>query len=130
VFFVKNVRRSSSGNLIRTLPMIIAALRGEVAINIRGESSVNKANKLVSTFRKLPDAPVSRFALNIKGGRNGIIAVTRTRRSTIDLCDRPRQTTISRFNAHNGKRQHSRNRTRLPCRKPTKTNPRNKTRTR
>ena len=79
VYFVKNVRRSSSGNLIRTLPMIIVALRGEIAVNLIGESNV-KRGKLVNTFDNVPDAPITRFNLNIKGGRNGILAVTRTRR--------------------------------------------------
>jgi hypothetical protein len=104
VYFVKNVRRSSSGNLIRTLPMIIVALRGEIAINLKGESSVDRSNRLVSTFRTVPDAPVSRFNLNIKGGRNGILAITRTRRSLINICRSGRQVAQSDFNAHNGRR--------------------------
>ena len=90
VYFVKNVRRSSTGNLIRTLPMIIVALRGEIAVNLVGESSTTKSGKLVNTFDDVPDAPVSRFNLNIRGGSNGILAVTRTRRSNINLCAKPR----------------------------------------
>jgi hypothetical protein len=87
VYFVKNVRIDpKTGNQIRTLPMLIVALRGEIAINLKGESSTTKSGKLVNTFANVPDAPISRFNLNIQGGRNGILAVTRTRRAKINLC--------------------------------------------
>ncbi|NLT07392.1 MAG: hypothetical protein GXY03_13935 [Solirubrobacterales bacterium] len=103
VYFVKNIRIDrETGNTIRTLPMIIAALRGEVAINLRGNSNVGRANKLVTTFARVPDAPISRFALNVKGGRNGIIAVTRTRRNTIDICRSP-QFADTAFTGQNGR---------------------------
>ncbi|HEX2161263.1 MAG TPA: hypothetical protein VHF88_05515, partial [Thermoleophilaceae bacterium] len=114
VYFVKNVRRSSSGNLIRTLPMIVVALRGEVAINLRGESSVDRRNRLVNTFASVPDAPISRFDLRIAGGRSGILAVTRTRRSRIDLCSR-RQVAAVDMDGHNGRRRDGRTRVSTPC---------------
>ena len=121
VYFVKNVRTDpDTGNTIRTLPMIIAALRGEIAVNLHGESSVDSRNRLVSTFSTIPDAPVSKFNLNIKGGRNGILAVTRTRRSKINICN-SRQTAKSQMDAYNG-RAHNRNiRIKTPCRKTKKT---------
>jgi hypothetical protein len=113
VYFVKNVRTDPrTGNQIRTLPMIIVALRGQIAINLKGESSV-KGPKLVSTFATVPDAPVSRFNLNIKGGRNGILTVTRTARGTLSICGR--QTAESDMDAQNG-RAHDRNiRIATPC---------------
>jgi hypothetical protein len=119
VFFVKNVRIDpDTGNEIRTLPMIVVALRGEIAVNLIGESSTTKSGKLVNTFDEVPDAPVSRFNLNIKGGRNGILAVTRTRRSRINLCAKPRShVAIADFDAHNGKRLDRDIRMRTPCRK-------------
>ena len=121
VYFVKNVRIDpDTGNEIRTLPMIIAALRGEIAINLHGESSVDRRNRLVSTFSTIPDAPVSKFNLNINGGKNGILAVTRTRRSKINICN-SRQTAKSQMDAYNG-RVHNRNiRIKTPCRKTKKT---------
>jgi hypothetical protein len=113
VYFVKNVRTDPrTGNQIRTLPMIIVALRGQIAINLKGESSV-KGPKLVSTFPTVPDAPVSRFNLNIAGGRNGILTVTRTARRRLSICGR--QTAESDMDAHNG-RTHDRNiRIATPC---------------
>ncbi|HEX2160661.1 MAG TPA: hypothetical protein VHF88_02460 [Thermoleophilaceae bacterium] len=121
VYFVKNVRRDAdTGNEIRTLPMIIVALRGEIAINLRGESSTTKSGKLVNTFANVPDAPVSRFNLNIKGGRNGILAVTRTRRARINIC-RGKQIAEADMDGHNGK-AHDRNvRIKTPCKGKKKT---------
>jgi hypothetical protein len=116
VYFVKNIRiDKQTGNEIRTLPMIIAALRGEVAVNLRGNSNV-RGQRLVNTFAAVPDAPVSKFNLNINGGRNGILAVTRTRRDTIDLCDRPRGHKAEAYLSAHNKRRHDRNITlKTPC---------------
>jgi hypothetical protein len=119
VYFVKNVRiDKKTGNTIRTLPMIVAALRGEVAVNLRGNSNV-KGRKLVNTFANVPDAPVTRFNLNIKGGKNGILAVTRTRRAQINLCAKPHgHTAEADLNGQNAKR-HDRNiRIKTPCARP------------
>jgi len=93
--------------------MLIVALRGEIAVNLKGTSNV-KRGKLVSTFANVPDAPVSRFNLHVKGGRNGILTVTRTARARIDVCA-GRQTAEAAFNGHNGRR-HDRNvRIKTPC---------------
>jgi hypothetical protein len=115
VYFVKNIRIDpDTGNEIRTLPMIVVALRGEIAVNLRGESSTTEAGKLVNTFAQVPDAPINRFAMRIQGGRNGILAVTRTRRGRIDLC-RGRHVAVSRMAAHNGRTDNSRVRMATPC---------------
>jgi hypothetical protein len=117
VYFVKNVRKDPvTGNEIRTLPMIVVALRGEIAVNLRGESDTTKAGKLVNTFNNVPDAPVSQFNLNIKGGNTGIIAVTRTRRSLINICA-GRHTAEADMNGHNGRRHDRDIRMKTPCTK-------------
>jgi hypothetical protein len=117
VYFVKNVRTDPrTGNQIRTLPMIIVALRGEVAINLKGESSTTRSGKLVNTFGDIPDAPISQFNLNIKGGNQGILAVTRTARSKINLCT-SRHTAEADIDAHNGKRADQDIRMKTPCTK-------------
>jgi hypothetical protein len=115
VYFVKNVRIDpDTGNEIRTLPMIIAALRGEIAVNLIGESDV-KGGKLVNTFDDIPDAPISQFNLNIRGGKNGILAVTRTRRSLINLCSAGRQIAEADMDGQNGKRHDFNVNMRKPC---------------
>jgi hypothetical protein len=116
VYFVKNIRKDAkTGNEIRTLPMIIVALRGEIAINLKGESDTTKDGKLVNTFNGVPDAPVSKFNLNIKGGSKGILAVTRTRRSLINLCAAGRQIAEADMDGHNGKRHDFNVNMRKPC---------------
>jgi hypothetical protein len=75
VYFVKNVRiDKQTGRRIRTLPTLLVALRGEVSLNLRATTSI-RARRLVSTFAAVPDAPVSRFTLNLEGGRRGILTV-------------------------------------------------------
>jgi hypothetical protein len=115
VYFVKNVRRSSTGNLIRTLPMIVVALRGEIAVNLKGESNTTRSGKLVNTFDQVPDAPITQFNLNIKGGNTGILAVTRTRRSKINLCATGRQIAEADIDGHNGRRADQDVRMKTPC---------------
>jgi len=98
VYFVKNVRIDpTTGNPIRTLPMLIAALRGEIEINLRSQSNV-KGDHLVSTFENVPDAPISRFGLNVDGGRNGILVVTG---SKLSICGR--QIAEADVDGHNGR---------------------------
>ena len=119
VYFVKNIRiDKKTGNEIRTLPMIIVALRGEIAINLKGESDTTKSGKLVNTFNGVPDAPVSKFNLNIKGGKKGILAVTRTRRARINLCARPKSHVAEAdMDGHNGRRFDRDVRMKAPCSK-------------
>ncbi len=111
VYFVKNVRvHPRSGRLIRTLPTLLVTLRGEVAINLRATSDV-KRGKLVSTFSAVPDAPASRFELNLKGGPRGILVVSGT-----NICDRPRgQIADAEIDGQNGKRGDQAVRMGTPC---------------
>ena len=116
-YFVKNIRIDpDTGNEIRTLPMIVVALRGEIAVNLYGESSTTRGGKLVNTFANVPDAPISRFNLNIKGGRNGILAVTRTRRAKINLCA-GRHIAEVENDGQNGRRHDLDVRMKTPCSK-------------
>jgi hypothetical protein len=117
VYFVKNVRKDArTGNEIRTLPMIVVALRGEIAINLKGEASTTKAGSLVNTFANLHDAPISKFSLNIQGGKNGILAVTRTRKSKINLCAKPNSHRAAiDLDGHNGKNADYAAKVKTPC---------------
>jgi hypothetical protein len=83
VYFVKNIRKDpKSGREIRTLPKLVVPLVGEngVRITLTGTSNVED-DHLVTTFDNIPDAPVSSFALNINGGKHGILTV-----SDADIC--------------------------------------------
>jgi hypothetical protein len=113
VYFVENKRRNRFGRLISTLPSLVIALRGEVAINVRQESAVRNG-RLVSTTPTIPDAPVSRFDLQLKGGNGGILTVTRTARRRFDIC-RGRQIANVLSDAQNGRRADYRVRVKPPC---------------
>jgi hypothetical protein len=110
VYFTKNVRiHPRTGNRIRTLPTLVIPLRGEVAINLRGATSVERG-RLVTTFATVPDAPVSRFELSLVGGRRGILVTNG------NLCRRPRgQIAALESDGHNGKRFDSNVRMKTAC---------------
>jgi hypothetical protein len=76
VYFVKNLRVSSTGRLIRTLPTLLVALRGEINVDLRAETSVPDNEHLVTTFPLIPDAAISSFNLKLNGGKKGILVVT------------------------------------------------------
>jgi hypothetical protein len=103
VYFVQGIRIDpKTGARIRTLPSLLVKLNGEIRINLRGTTDVVR-RRLVSTFAKVPDAPVSRFDMRLKGGKGGILTVaTRARRG---ICARRRQISRATFTGHNGKRR-------------------------
>jgi hypothetical protein len=109
VYFVKNVRFTKAGRAIRTLPTLLLALRGEVSLNVRARTDVDSKGRLVTTFPVVPDAPVSRFDLSLKGGKKGILTVSQG-----NIC-RGRQVTAAVLNGHNGKRSSSSVAMRTPC---------------
>ena len=115
VYFVQGIRVDpNTGARIRTLPNLLVKLNGEVRINLRGTTDVRR-NRLVSTFPSVPDAPVTRFDLRLKGGKGGVLAATGRPR----ICGR-RQIALARVIGHNGKRTSQRRvrmRTAKPCRK-------------
>jgi hypothetical protein len=75
VYFVQGIRFDpTTGNRIRTLPSLLVKLNGELRVNVRGATAIEN-KRLVSTFERVPDAPVSRFDLKLKGGKGGILAV-------------------------------------------------------
>jgi hypothetical protein len=112
VHFVKNVRvHPRTGRLIRTLPTLLIPLRGEVALDLRATTNVID-KKLVSTFPTIPDAPVSRFELDLEGGDDGILVAVR------NICRRPRgQIADAEIDGHNGKRADQAVRLGTPCAK-------------
>jgi hypothetical protein len=108
VYFVKNVRRHPrTGNLIRTLPTLLIPLKGEVDIHLRAQSDTQRG-KLVNTFSSVPDAPVSRFELVLRGGRRGILIVNG------NPCRRNRIADVQ-MDGQNGKRADRGVKIRMPC---------------
>ncbi len=66
--------RSNGG--VRDIPDIVADLNGQFHVVLVGAvDSVGPSNKarLRTTFASVPDAPVTRFELDLKGGKEGVI---------------------------------------------------------
>jgi hypothetical protein len=115
VHLVQGIRFGPTGNRIRTTPSLLVKLRGEVALDLRGQTTVTN-NRLVTTFGQVPDAPVSRFDIKINGGKKGILVVTRTRKSKINLCAKPSSHTAGiALNGQNGKRAGFTTKVKTPC---------------
>jgi len=95
--------RSSSN----PLPDLVAALNGQVDIDLDGRiDSVNGA--LRTTFETVPDVPVSRFVLTVRGGKRGLLVNSRS------LCQAPPKAVV-RFSAQNAKTANSRPKLRTSC---------------
>lgn len=122
VHLVQGIKFGAKGNRIRTTPSLLVKLRGEVDINLRARTTTEKGtNRLVTTFPQVPDAQVSKFTMQINGGRKGILVVTRTRKAKIDICRAP-QTAAIQTNGHNGKHADYNTTIKTPCNtKATKT---------
>jgi hypothetical protein len=100
--YLRSAPNSKSG-----LPDIVAALRGQIEIDLVGHNdSVNE--HLRTTFDSVPDAPVSSFTLTLDGGSKGLLE------SNSNLCSGP-QVARQQMTAQNGKRASSNLRVQTPC---------------
>jgi len=77
------------------LPDLLADLRGQVNVQLHGVISAAKA-RIKNVFHPLPDVPVSKFVLTMKGGKRGLLVNSR------DLCAQP-SFSFMNFKAQNGK---------------------------
>ena len=77
------------------LPDLLADLHGQVNVRLRGVISSAK-QRLKTVFFPVPDVPVSKFTLNMKGGKKGLLVNSR------DLC-LGRNRSFLNFKAQNGK---------------------------
>jgi hypothetical protein len=110
VYFVKNVRFNSKGQPIRTLPTLLVQLRGEINIDLRASSDVDDEGRLVTTFANVPDAAISGFRLQLRGGKHGILVVTHNQ----DVC-RGKQVTDMESDGQNGKTHDAAVTMKTPC---------------
>ena len=82
------------------MPDLAAILDGEVRIVLQGEIATLRTGgkaRLQNTFRVVPDAPVTRFQLTMRGGKNTGLLVNST-----DLC-RSRERGVAVFRGQNGR---------------------------
>ncbi len=86
--------RSSS----HTLPDLVADLNGQIEVALLGTVDSGKGGGLRNTFEAVPDAPVSRFTLSLKGGSKGLLV------NSENLCSPNAKThAIADFTGQNGK---------------------------
>jgi hypothetical protein len=78
------------------LPDLLADLKGQVNVRLRGVISSSK-RRMKAVFSSVPDVPVSKFVLNMKGGGKGLLVNSR------DLC-KGKNSSILGFKAQNGKK--------------------------
>jgi hypothetical protein len=79
------------------LPDLVAELNGQIRVLVHGRVDTNKARGIRNTFEVVPDAPVSKFMIRLKGGKKyGLIE------NSTSLCKKTRRVS-ARFVAQNGK---------------------------
>ncbi|HEX7059869.1 MAG TPA: hypothetical protein VF176_08475 [Solirubrobacterales bacterium] len=92
------------------LPDLVASLHGQVNVELVGRVDSLKG-RIRNTFDVLPDVPVSKFVLNMRGGKRGLLV-----NSTHQCKERGmRARAIVRFRAQNGKKANQRRRLRTSC---------------
>jgi hypothetical protein len=111
VYLVQGIRFGKNGQRIHTLPSLLIPLRGQIAIDLRASSAVNGAQQLVTTFSQIPDAPVSKFTLQINGGRKGLLVITGRGQS---ICNAAQVANAS-FGAQTGKAMSQNDTLAKPC---------------
>jgi len=83
--------RSSS----HELPDLVAALNGQIDVVLAGRVDTGKGGGIRNTFEAVPDAPVSKFVLEMKGGRKGLLV------NSENICRKTQKASVS-FTAQNG----------------------------
>lgn len=79
------------------LPALVADLGGQIRVILKGRIDTGADHGLRTTFEGVPDARVSRFVLQMKGGRKYGLLV-----NSEDICKKPQKLKAA-FTAQNGK---------------------------
>jgi hypothetical protein len=92
-----------------TLPDLVVALRGQVEVDLDGR--IDQVNgRMRNTFDVVPDVPVSKFSLTVRGGKKGLLE------NSTNLCAR-KYKVIAKFTGQNGKTANQKPKLRTPCKK-------------
>jgi len=79
------------------LPDLVAELNGQVRVLVHGKVDTNKQDGIRNTFEVVPDAPVSKFVLEMQGGKKKGLLV-----NSENICRKP-QAAEANLTAQNGK---------------------------
>jgi hypothetical protein len=78
------------------LPALVADLNGQIRVVLKGKVDSGPNKGIRNTFEAVPDAPVEKFVLEMKGGKKYSLL-----ENSENLCAKP-QHAIARFTAQNG----------------------------
>lgn len=81
----------------KQLPDLVADLNGQIDLEVSGQIDTVKGGALRVRFKRIPDAPVSKFVLDMQGGKKGLL------QSEENLCKASRKATVRLF-GQNGMR--------------------------
>jgi hypothetical protein len=95
--------RSSDGKL----PDLVAHLKGQITVDLDGRIDTFKGG-IRTTFKSLPDVPISSFSLTIPGGRHGLL------QASANLCKAPVKAVVA-LAAQNAKKLGGRQKLKVPC---------------
>jgi hypothetical protein len=92
------------------LPDLVASLRGQVDIDLVGRIDSVKG-RIRNSFETVPDVPVSKFVLTVRGGKKGLLTNSR------DLCRKGggKIRAVARITGQNGKKANQRPKLRRSC---------------
>jgi hypothetical protein len=91
------------------LPDLVAALRGQIEVDLVGRIDSHNGG-IRTTFAAVPDAPVTRFQLRMRGGKAGLL------QNSTNICGRPHKATV-RMAGQNGRRHDFRSLLQVSCKK-------------
>jgi hypothetical protein len=91
------------------LPELSLELRGPIDLRLRATVGFGPHGRLKTVFDGIPDVPLSRLALTLNGGKDGILT------SGIDLCGRKAPTFDALFQSHSGVQRTGTVNARVPC---------------
>lgn len=77
------------------LPDLVAALRGQINVELVGRIDSVRGG-IRTTFDVVPDAPVSKFVLQMQGGKKGLLENSRNLCASVNRA-------VAQFTAHNGR---------------------------
>jgi hypothetical protein len=78
------------------LPDLVADLNGQIRVLAHGKIDTDKQGGIRNTFEAVPDAPVSKFVLEMQGGKRGLLV------NSTNICRGTHKAEV-RFNGQNGK---------------------------
>jgi hypothetical protein len=93
------------------LPDLVASLRGQVDIDLVGRIDAVKG-RIRNSFETVPDVPVSKFVLTMRGGKKGLLTNSR------NLCGKKgagKIRAVARITGQNGKKANQRPKLRRSC---------------